>query len=50
MTRFPEDFIFGLTSEEFENWRSQSVTSKRDKMGLRYTPMAFTEQSVAQGH
>ncbi len=42
--RFPEDFMFELTKEEFENWRSQFVTSNRDKMGLRYTPMAFTEQ------
>ena len=45
--RFPEDFMFELTKEEFENWRSQFVTSNRDKMGLRYTPMAFTEQGVA---
>jgi hypothetical protein len=47
ITRFPEDFMFELTKEEFENWRSQFVTSNRDKMGLRYTPMAFTEQGVA---
>jgi hypothetical protein len=45
--RFPEDFMFELTKEEFENWRSQFVTSNRDKMGLRYPPMAFTEQGVA---
>jgi hypothetical protein len=45
--RFPEDFMFELTKEEFENWRSQFVTSNRDKMGLRYRPMAFTEQGVA---
>ena len=32
--------------EEFENWRSQFVTSNSDKMGLRYKPMAFTEQGV----
>jgi len=47
ITRFPEDFMFELTKEEFENWRSQFVTSNRDKMGLRYPPMAFTEQGVA---
>jgi hypothetical protein len=29
------------------NWRSQFVTSKKDKIGLRYSPMAFTEQGVA---
>ncbi len=45
--RFPEDFMFELTREEFENWRSQFVTSNRDKMGLRYRPFAFTEQGVA---
>lgn len=39
--------MFELTTKEFENWRSQFVTSKGDKMGLRYKPMAFTEQGVA---
>ncbi|MBN1269720.1 MAG: ORF6N domain-containing protein [Kiritimatiellae bacterium] len=33
--------------EELTNWRSQFVTSKGDRMGLRYAPMAFTEQGVA---
>jgi hypothetical protein len=33
--------------EEFQNWRSQFVTSKSDRMGLRYEPMVFTEQGVA---
>ncbi len=45
--RFPEDFMFELSKEEFKHWRSQFVTSNGDKMGLRYTPMAFTEQGVA---
>jgi hypothetical protein len=45
--RFPPDFMFELTKDEFENWRTQFVTSKGDKMGLRYAPMAFTEQGVA---
>jgi len=45
--RFPPDFMFELTREEFENWRSQFVTSNGDKMGLRYAPMAFTEHGVA---
>lgn len=44
--RFPEDFMFELTKEEFENWRSQIVISNSDKMGLRYSPMAFTEHGV----
>ncbi len=47
INRFPFDFMFELTKEELEDWRSQFVTSKSDKMGLRYTPMAFTEQGVA---
>ena len=45
--RFPDDFAFVLDREEFANWRSQFVTSKADRMGLRYPPMAFTEQGVA---
>ncbi len=45
--RFPEDFMFELTKEEFQDWRSQFVTSKSEKMGLRYPPFAFTEQGVA---
>ena len=45
--RFPEDFMFELTKEEFDNWRSQFVTSNRDRMGLRHRPMAFTEQGFA---
>jgi len=46
--RFPEDFMFELTKQEFNNWRSQFVTSIEDKKGLRYTPYAFTEDGVAQ--
>jgi hypothetical protein len=45
--RFPEDFMFVLSPGEFSEWRSQFVTSKADRMGLRYPPMAFTEQGVA---
>ena len=45
--RFPSDFMFELTNEEFKDWRSQFVTSKSDKMGLRYNSMVFTEQGVA---
>lgn len=45
--RFPEDFMFELSKGEFENWRSQFVTSKSDIMGLRWMPYAFTEQGVA---
>lgn len=46
--RFPEDFMFELTEQEFKDWRSQFVTSNEDKMGLRYAPYAFTEDGVAQ--
>jgi len=45
--RFPADFMFEMTETEFEDWRSQFVTSNSDRMGLRYKPMAFTEQGVA---
>ena len=47
ISRFPGDFMFELTADEFRNWRSQFVTSKSDKIGLRYKPMVFTEQGVA---
>lgn len=46
MLRFPEDFMFEMTKEELENWRSQFVTSKEDRQGLRYMPFCFTEQGV----
>ncbi|MCA1795133.1 MAG: ORF6N domain-containing protein [Desulfotignum sp.] len=39
--------MFELSKKEFTDWRSQFVTSNSDKMGLRYSPMAFTEQGVA---
>jgi len=46
--RFPEDFMFEMNKEEFQDWRSQFGTSNpSDKMGLRYSPMVFTEQGVA---
>ena len=47
LDRFPDDFMFELSKEELKNWRSQFGTSKGEKMGLRYSPMAFTEQGVA---
>jgi hypothetical protein len=45
-SRFPEDFMFELSKEEFSNWRSQIATSNSDRMGLRYSPMVFTEHGV----
>jgi len=47
MDRFPEDFMFEFTNEEFEVLRCQIGTSKETRGGARYTPMAFTEQGVA---
>lgn len=43
--RFPEDFMFQLNREEFENLKSQIVTSSWG--GIRKLPHAFTEQGVA---
>ena len=47
--RFPEDFMFELTQDEYNtltiSLRSQFVTS--NKGGIRYMPFAFTEQGVA---
>ncbi len=45
--RFPKDFMFQLSKTEFENWKSQIVTSNSDRMGLRKLPYAFTEQGVS---
>ena len=46
MKRFPSDFMFELTKEEFNNLRCNFITSKRG--GIRYMPFAFTEHGVAQ--
>ncbi len=45
--RFPSEFCFQLSEEEFRNWISQFVISNSAKMGLRKLPFAFTEQGVA---
>lgn len=58
--RFPDDFMFQLTREEYDSLsfqietlenshslRSQFVTSKNGRGGTRYLPYAFTEQGVA---
>jgi len=44
--RFPQDFMFEMTKEEFKIWRTQNATSKSDQKGLRYAPFCFTEQGV----
>jgi hypothetical protein len=47
LQRFPGDFMFQMTSEELENWKSQIVISNKEKMGIRKPPLVFTEQGVA---
>ena len=44
--RFPEDFMFELTEEEYSTIRSQNGTLKQGAHA-KYLPMAFTEQGVA---
>ncbi len=44
--RFPSDFMFELTKEEFDSLRCNFSTSKRG--GIRYMPFAFSEHGVAQ--
>jgi len=46
MKRFPADFMFQITQEEFDSLRSQIVISK-GRGGRRYLPYVFTEQGVA---
>jgi hypothetical protein len=45
ISRFPPDFMFQLSDEEFANLRSQNVTSSWG--GRRYPPYVFTEQGIA---
>jgi hypothetical protein len=35
-----------MSKKEYANWRSQNVTSKEDRLGLRYAPFCLTEQGV----
>ena len=42
--RFPDDFMFELTKEEFDNLRSQFVTSSYG--GTRYMPFAFQSKAL----
>ncbi len=41
--RFDDDFMFQLTKDEFENWKSQNEISNSMKMSLRKLPSVFTE-------
>ena len=47
IARFPGDFMFQLTRQEFADLKSQSVTSSSTWGGRRYAPYAFAEQGVA---
>jgi len=48
LARFPSDFMFQLTKEEYDRLRSQIATSKSspDRGGRRYLPLAFTEHGA----
>ena len=47
LDRFPEDFYFQLTKQEYENLKFQSGTSSNNHGGVRKLPYVFTEQGVA---
>ena len=49
LQRFPEDFMFQLTENEYESLRSQIVTLKENGRGKhkKYMPFAFSEQGIA---
>ena len=47
MRRFPPDFMFQMTKEDMEEWKSQIVISNSIKMGLRKPPFAFSLFGVA---
>ena len=47
LRRFPADFMFQLSHEEFAALRSQAVISNAGRGGRRTPPYAFTEQGVA---
>ena len=44
--RFPRDFLFTLTREEYKHLRSQNATSSFAHGGRRYLPHAFTEHGA----
>ena len=47
IARFPAEFMFQLTAEEFRVLKSQFVTSNEGRGGSRRLPLAFTEHGVA---
>ncbi len=46
LKRFPNDFMFQLTTEEVKGLRSQFATSKEGRGGRRYLPYVFTEHGA----
>ena len=48
MERFPDDFMFELTENEWETLRCNFGTSnpENNRGGIRYMPFAFTEQDL----
>lgn len=46
LDRFPERFMFQMTADELENWKSQFATSNKEIMGLRKLPLMFTEPGI----
>lgn len=47
LKRFPDDFMFQLSREEYEVLKSQIVTSKDGRGGKQKQPLVFTENGVA---
>jgi hypothetical protein len=48
MEKFPEDFMFQLTKDEFENLKSQIAISSSSWGGRRKLPLVFTEHGAMQ--
>jgi len=48
INKFPDDFMFQLTKEEFENLKSQIATSSSTWGGRRKLPFVFTEHGALQ--
>ena len=48
LQKFPDDFMFQLTKEEFDNLKSQFATSKAGWGGRRKLPLVFTEYGALQ--
>jgi len=54
LKRFPSDFMFQMTQEEFDNWKSQNATSNKalrsqfatsnKRGGRQYLPYVFTQE------